>query len=302
MKDLKSCRAACIQAAPVLFDKKASAVKALQLIGEAAANGAELIVFPESFIPAYPRGLDFGMYVGGTSREGRSQWLRYYENSVVIPGPETEAIARASTELGVYVSIGVTERDENSGTLYCSNLYFSPGCGIPVVHRKLKPTGAERCIWGEGSADDIVTVETPFGRMGGLICWENYMPLARFALYREGVTIYTAPNADSRKNWQATVRHIAMEGRCFVIASNQFVDISMYPDGMTPNVPVNETVSPGGSCIIDPYGKYLAGPVYGKECILYADLDMSSLAGSRLDFDADGHYNRSDIFELRIKK
>lgn len=302
MKDLRSCRAACVQASPVMFDKKATLIKTIELMAEAAAGGAELIVFPESYIPAYPKGLDFGMHFGGTTRDGREKWLHYYNNSVVVPGPETDAIARAASELGVYVSIGVTERCARTGSLYCSNLYFSPDSSAPAVHRKLKPTGAERCIWGEGGAEDLISVDTPFGRMGGLICWENYMPLARFAVYSQGVTVYTAPNADSTKNWQATLRHIAMESRSFVIAPNQYFTLQMYPEDMLPTGNFMENISPGGSCIIDPFGKYLAGPVYGREEILYADLNMDALCTARLDFDPAGHYNRPDIFDLRIKK
>ncbi len=295
-------KVALIQAAPVLFKKEASINKAAELITQAAQQGARLAVFPESFIPCYPRGLSFGMFVGGGSKAGREDYKLYYENSVLLPDDLTP-IFQAAKEANCYVSIGVTEREETSGTLYCTNVFISDKGEYMGKHRKIKPTGAERCIWGEGGAEDLTVFDTPFGKIGSLICWENYMPLARTALYEKGIDIYIAPTADSRKEWQSTVRHIAQEGRCFVLSCNQFVTRDMYPESLKtlPELQGHlQEICPGGSCIIGPTGKYLGGPVWHKEEILYADLDLSSLAAARLDFDPCGHYSRPDILSLTV--
>ena len=209
--DLQKVRAAVVQAAPILFDRQATVAKAVDLIGEAAGQGAQLVLFPEAFIPAYPRGLSFGMVVGSRSPEGRETWQRYWENSVDVPGPDTAILAQAAQEAGVYLAMGVIERDTSfsRGTLYCTLLYFGPDGRLLGKHRKLKPTAAERLIWGEGDGSTLTVLDTELGRIGGLICWENYMPLARMAMYSKGVELYLAPTADARDTWQATLRHIA---------------------------------------------------------------------------------------------
>ena len=224
-------KVAVVQAAPVLFDREATVAKACRLIEEAASEGAEVLLFPEAFIPAYPRGLSFGMVVGSRSEEGRDLWQRYWDNAVDIPGPATDALGAAVREAGVYLAMGVIERDTqfSGGTLYCTLLYFGPDGRILGKHRKLKPTASERLIWGEGDGSTLTVIPTEFGNIGGLICWENYMPLARMALYGKGVELYLAPTADSRDTWQATLRHIACEGRGFVLGCNQFVTKEMYP-------------------------------------------------------------------------
>ena len=294
-------KAAVVQASPVMFDKDGSIAKAASLIADASAMGARLVVFPESFIPCYPRGLSFGMHIGGADAGGRQDYMLYHRNSVVVPRDITP-LCQAARDGGCYVSIGVTERDERTDTLYCTNLLISDSGELLGKKRKLKPTGAERCVWGEGGRDDIFVLDTPIGKIGCLICWENYMPLARTALYEQGVNVYIAPTADSRKEWQATVRHIAQEGRCFVLSCNQFVTRDCYPAELRSmdDMPFDE-ICPGGSCIISPTGKYLAQPVYHREQILTADIDLSQVAAARLDFDACGHYSRPDIFELTIK-
>ena len=291
---------AVVQAAPVLFDKAATVAKATALIAEAAAQGAELILFPEAFVPAYPRGLSFGTVVGSRSPEGRCTWQRYWENSVEVPGPACETLAAAAKAAGVYVVMGVTERAAVGGTLYCTLLYFGPDGRLLGKHRKLKPTGAERLIWGEGDGSTLTAVATPWGMMGGLICWENYMPLARMALYRQGVSLYLAPTADARDSWQATIRHIACEGRCFVLGCNQYVTKSMYPQdlvGVEELAAQPEVMCRGGSVIVSPLGEVLAGPLYDEEGILYAQLDMDEVVRSKLDFDVVGHYARPDVFD-----
>jgi len=298
-------KAAVIQAAPVLFDRDATVAKACRLTTEAAANGAQLVLLPEAFIPAYPRGLSFGMVVGSRAPHGRDQWQRYWANSVDVPGPVTEALGQAAAEAGVYLAVGVIERDTqfSRGTLYCTLLYFGPDGRLLGKHRKLKPTGAERLIWGEGDGSTLTILDTPIGKVGGLICWENYMPLARMAMYGQGVELYLAPTADSRDTWQATLRHIACEGRCFVLGCNQFVTKSMYPadlPGLAELDSQPEVMCRGGSVIISPLGEILAGPLFDQEGILYADLDLAEVARGKLDFDVVGHYARPDVLRLTV--
>lgn len=298
-------KVAVIQAAPVLMDLQASTEKAVSLIGEAAAQGAKLIVFPEAFLPAYPRGLSFGFIVGSRTMEGRADWKRYYDNSVCIGGKETDLLSEAAKKAGAYVTIGVIERDaaQIDRTLYCTVLFFGPDGALLGKHRKLKPTGSERLIWGEGDGSSLCAVDTPYGKMGSLICWENYMPLARAAMYQKGVRLYIAPTADNREEWQYTVRHIALEGRCFVLSCNQYVTKSMYPRDLQTYdelAAMSEECCPGGSCIVDPYGKYVVEPVWGREDILLAELDLGMLIASAEDMDVVGHYARPDVFELIV--
>jgi nitrilase len=298
-------KVAVVQAAPVLFDREASVAKACRLVSEAAAQGAQLILFPEAFIPAYPRGLSFGTVVGSRSPAGRRLWQRYWANTVEVPGPATEALGAAAREVGVHLAIGVIERDSqfSRGTLYCTLLYFQPDGRIAGKHRKLKPTGAERLIWGEGDGSTLTVLDTEFGRVGGLICWENYMPLARMALYGKGVDLYLAPTADSRDTWQATLRHIACEGRCFVLGCNQFVTKDMVPsdlEGLDDLDGQPEVMCRGGSAIVSPLGEVLAGPLYDREGMLFAELDLAEVVRSRFDFDVVGHYARPDVLRLVI--
>ena len=298
-------RVAVIQAAPVLFDREATIDKAVKLITEAGVQGSQLILLPEAFVPAYPRGFSFGMVVGSRTLEGRKLWQRYYDNAVEVPSPATDALGKAAKAASAYVAIGIIEKDNNGGTLYCSLLYFDPQGSIIGNHRKLKPTGSERLIWGEGDGSMMPVFDTDLGKIGGLICWENYMPLARTALYGKGVEIYLAPTADSRDSWQASMRHIALEGRCFVLSCNQFVTKAMYPTDLPSyaelaNQP--EVMSRGGSVIVSPLGEAVAGPLWDEEGILYADLDMGAIGRSKLDFDAVGHYARPDVFQLIINE
>ena len=261
---------------------------------------------PEAYIPAYPRGLSFGFVVGSRTQEGRRDWQRYYDQSVPVPGELTRQLGQAAKDAGIYLVMGVTERDSEGldCSLYCTTLYFGPQGDLLGKHRKLKPTGSERLIWGEGDGSTLTVIDTPYGKMGGLTCWENYMPLARTAMYSKGVRLYVAPTADSREVWQCTVRHIALEGRCYVISCNQYVEKSMYPtdlQGYSDLEQQPEIMCSGGSCIIDPMGQYIAGPVYNKEEILIGDLDLDLITQSRLDFDVMGHYARPDVFDFRIR-
>jgi len=304
MKDIKSeCKVAVIQASPVFFDKKATIDKTIALIEEASEQEVDVMLFPETFIPAYPRGLDFGFIIGNRTMAGREDFKKYYDAAIVVPSEDTKKIGEAVKKSGAYVAIGVTERDPVSCTLYCALLYFSPDGDLIAKHRKIKPTGSERLIWGDAHSDYLQTVDSPFGTIGGLICWENYMPLARMALYQKGVTLYMAPTADNREEWHHTIRHIALEGRCFVLSCNQYVAEEMIPKCFSDQAGFATLPKPycrGGSAIIDPYGKYVAGPIWDEEGILYATLNMDAIPMSRMDFDAAGHYARPDIFDFKV--
>ena len=293
---------AVVQAAPVLFDRDQTIEKAGRLATEASEKGAELILFPEAFVPAYPRGLSFGMVVGSRTPEGRRTWQRYWENAIEVPSASTERLGEIAKDAGALLAIGVIERDP-SGTLYCTLLYFGADGTLLGKHRKLKPTAAERLIWGEGDGSTLTVLDTEIGKVGGLICWENYMPLARMAIYSKGVGIYLAPTADARDTWHATMRHIACEGRTFVLGCNQFVTKSMYPsdlEGIEDLADQPEILCRGGSAVISPLGDVLAGPLYDEEGILTAELDLSAIARSKLDFDVVGHYARPDVFKLTV--
>jgi len=300
-------KVAVVQAAPILFDRNATVAKTCKLTAEAAAEGAKLIVFPEAFIPAYPRGLSFGTVVGSRSAEGRRTWERYWANSVVVPSAATAALGTAARQAGAYLGVGVIERDGqfSGGTLYCTVLYFGPDGRLLGKHRKLKPTAAERLVWGEGDGSTLTVIETEYGKLGGLICWENYMPLARMALYAKGVEIYLAPTADSRDTWQATLRHIACEGRCFVLGCNQYVTQAMYPadlPGIEDLTSQSDVMCRGGSAIVSPLGEVIAGPLFDREGILHAELDLAEIARAKFDFDVVGHYARPDVFQLVVNE
>ena len=293
-------KAAVVQAASVIFDRDATLDKAAGLVAEAAGRGAELIVFPEAFLSGYPRGITFGTVVGSRTDEGRDHYRRYWESSVDVPGPATERLGDMAREHGVHLVVGVIERD--GGTLYCTVLFFAPDGSLMGKHRKLMPTAAERLVWGFGDGSTLPVFETPRGRLGAVICWENYMPAMRLAMYDKGIQIYCAPTADARDSWLHTVQHIAVEGRCFVLSCNQFVRLSDYPADI-PNALADdpdEVVCRGGSCIIDPFGRLLAGPDYEGEVILTADLDLADIPRAKYDFDVTGHYARPDVFQLHV--
>ncbi len=300
-------RAAVVQAAPAFFDRDAMVERVCTLTARAAGDGASLILFPEAYIGGYPWGLAFGTAVGGRSDAGRRTWARYWATAVDVPGPDTERLGEAAREAGAYLCVGVVERDStfSGGTLYCTLLYFGPDGRLLGKHRKLKPTAAERVIWGEGDGSTLTVVDTPFGRVGGLICWENYMPLARMAMYGKGVDIYLAPTADARERWQSTLQHIALEGRCFVLGCNQYVTRDLYPDDLEIADELAswpETLCRGGSAIYGPLGDRLVEPLWDAEGILLADLDMSEVPRSRFDFDVTGHYARPDVFRLHVNE
>jgi len=293
-------KVAVVQASSVIFDLQRSLEKAQLLAAEAASQGAKLVVFPEAFLSGYPRGLDFGAAVGSRSDEGREDFRRYWESSVDVPGLATEQLERCARQLGIYLVISVVERE--GGTLYCSVLFFAPDRGYLGKHRKVMPTGSERLVWGFGDGSTLPVFDTPLGKLGAVICWENYLPLMRAAMYAKGIEIYCAPTADSRDVWLASMRHIAVEGRCFVLSCNQFNRQRDFPadyrarfDGNS-----NAIVTGGGSCIIDPFGNFLAGPNTESEAILIAEIDRAQVVRGKYDLDVVGHYARPDIFQLNV--
>jgi nitrilase len=293
--------AAVAQTATVLLDTPATIERALGLMAEAAGRGVQLLVFPEAFIGGYPKGADFHIYLGAHTPQGRAEFKRYFDAAVTVEGPEVAQLAKAAARHKMYVVTGIIERD--GGTLYCTAVYLGPDGAILGKHRKLMPTALERLVWGFGDGSTLAAVDTPYGKLGAVICWENYMPALRMAMYQQRVALYCAPTADDRDSWASTMQHIAMEGRCFVLSACQHLRRSQFPaDQMNNRLPeAPETVlMRGGSIIVDPLGKRLAGPVYNEDALLTAELDMSQIAMAQMDFDAVGHYARPDVFSLHV--
>ncbi len=294
----KKIKAGVVQATPALFDIEKTIEIILYWLDKAVKEKCELLLFPESFIPCYPRGLSFDAVIGKRSMKSRDNWLEYWENSLDVNSTHFELLRAAIKKAGIFVGLGVTERESVGGSLFCTLLYFAPDGTLMGKHRKIKPTGLERYIWAESDGSTLMSFDTKIGKIGGLICWENYMPLARQAMYHQGVDIYLAPTADSRLSWQSTMQHIALEGRCFVLSANQFVKKSDYPYHYQQELNDEpEIICAGGSAIISPMGEVLAGPIFNCEGLLTAELDFSVLARSKLDFDVIGHYSRNDIFK-----
>ncbi|MEL6255745.1 MAG: carbon-nitrogen hydrolase family protein [Bacteroidota bacterium] len=297
---MKNLRVALVQDAPVLFDLEKSLQKVEDLSSSAAAKGASLILFPEAFIGGYPRGLSFGTQIGSRSSEGREEWMEYWLACPRMDEPLLSFLGGLAKTHGVYLGMGLVEKGEAGSSLYCSFLVFSPEGTLLKHHRKIKPTGTERLIWGEGDGSSIKSFPTAYGNMGALICWENYMPLARNALYESAMDIHLAPTTDSRDSWKSSMIHIALEGRCFVLSCNQFVKKEMYPDRFKSELKEqDEIMCRGGSMIVSPLGEILAGPLYNEAGILVENLDLDLIPKSRLDFEATGHYARPDIFRFK---
>jgi nitrilase len=294
--------AAVVQAAPVPFDRDRTLDKLRDLAADAARRGAKLAVFPEAFVSAYPKGLDFGARVGMRTREGREDFRRYFDSAVDVPGPAVDFLARVARENRLHLVVGVIERE--IGTLYCTVLFFAPDGRYLGKHRKLMPTAMERLVWGFGDGSTLPVFDTPLGRLGAVICWENYMPLLRTAMYAKNIQLWCAPTADGRKTWIPTMQHVALEGRCFVFSCNQFTRRRDFPadyravQGDDPDTVISE----GGSCIVSPLGELLAGPNYDGECILTAEIDPGEIARGKYDFDVVGHYARPDVFRLVVNE
>ncbi len=295
-----SIHVAVVQAAPVVFDVARTLDKLGDLAADAARRGAQLVLFPEGFVSAYPKGLGFGARLGMRSAEGREEFRVYYDSAIAVPGPATEAIGTMAREHGLHLVVGVIERD--GGTLYCTALFFGPDGRLLGKHRKLMPTALERLVWGQGDGSTLTVVDTALGKIGAVICWENYMPLLRMAMYAKGVQLYCAPTADDRDTWLPTMRHVALEGRCFVLSACQYLRRGDCPAGYAAiqgDDPATVLMR-GGSCIVAPLGQVLAGPHFDGEAILTADLDLAEIPRGKYDFDVAGHYARPDVFRLYV--
>jgi nitrilase len=286
----------------VPFDADACVDKAVRLIGEAAAGGAKVIVFPEAFITGYPKGLSYGLVVGARDPAGREEFRIYLEAAIEVPGPQTRRLGEAAAIHGVHLVMGVIERE--LGTCYCTVLFFGPDGRLLGKHRKLMPTALERMIWGFGDGSTLTTVESPYGRIGSVICWENYMPMLRMAMYAKNVALYCAPTADDRDTWISTMQHVALEGRCFVLTACQFIRKSDFPSSVRVSLgdSPEAVLMRGGSAIVNPLGKVLAGPHFGGETILAAELDLHDIGRGKFDFDVAGHYSRPDVFQLQVNE
>lgn len=275
-------RVAVVQAGSVPWDTAASLERLNHWAGEAASAGAELAVFPEAFIGGYPKGMDFGVTVGRRTEDGRKQFARYAEGAI----GDAEGLAAVASAHGLWLVVGAIECD--GGTLYCTVYYLAPDGTVAGKHRKVMPTAMERLIWGSGDGSTLQVVETGFGRVGAAICWENYMPQLRLAMYGQGVELYCAPTVDDRETWLPTMRHIAIEGRCFVLSACQWQSAGEW------------AAIAGGSVIIDPMGQVLAGPKRDGEGLLIADLEMGKIREGQFDLDVVGHYGRPDLFRLLV--
>ena len=296
--------AACVQAEPAVLDRAASIDKLERLVAEAAGNGATLVVFPEAFIPVYPSSTWAKALAGWAVPEAKAAFAAMARESLAVPGPDTDRLGEIAAQHGVVLATGVTEIEpERPGTLYNTLLVNDADGRLVLTHRKLVPTNHERLVWGQGDGGGLRAVETAAGRVGGLICWENYMPLARFALYDSGVEIYLAPTADDGETWQASLVHIARESRAYVISPSHFQRASAYPKDFPLRNELDgvEVLGRGGSAILAPDGAYLAGPLYDEEGILYAELDPDRLLAERQRFDPVGHYHRPDVFRLKVR-
>jgi nitrilase len=302
---VKAITVACVQAEPVILDRERTLDKLASLAAEAADAGASLLVFPEAFIPAYPSSAWAKYLAGWADPRAKAAFADLAREAVEVPGPAADRLGEIARQHDVWLVTGVTERDPaRPGTLYNTLLYHGPDGKLALKHRKLVPTNHERLVWGQGDGGGLRALETPLGRIGGLICWENYMPLARFSLYESGVEIYLASTADDGPAWQATLVHIARESRAFVVAPSHFQRAASYPDdfSLRDELAGLDVIGRGGSAILAPDGSYLAGPLYDEEGILYAELDPVRLDEERQRFDPAGHYHRPDVLSLRVKR
>ncbi len=292
---------AAVQSCPVFLDRDATIAKACALVDEASRDGAGLIAFPEAFVPAYP---DW-VWRSRPWDDGPGEWYaRLLDQSVVLPSPATDALGDAARAAGAYVCIGVNERDASGTTLYNTLAYFGPDGSLLGKHRKLMPTGGERLVWGMGDGSSLSVLDTPFGRLGGLTCWENYMPLARAAMYAQGIDVYLAPTWDNSDVWVPTLRHIAKEGRIFVIGITGCIRASDVPADIPGRSDLykndDDWLSRGNSAIVGPDGALLAGPLVGEKGIVMAELDVAEARVARRQMDPMGHYARPDVFRLSV--
>lgn len=300
--DHKTIVGAVVQTGTILFDTPRTLDKMADLVSDAASRKAELLVFPEAFIGGYPKGIDFGVRLGSRSSEGRDEFRRYYDAAIDVPGVETARIGEMASDHNVFIVVGVIERD--GGTLYCTALYFGPDGCLLDKHRKLMPTALERVVWGFGDGSTLAAPKTDIGVLGGAICWENYMPELRLTMYKKGVEFYCAPTVDDRDVWLPTMQTVALEGRCFVLTACQFMTRGNGPADFHPiqGEEADTVLIRGGSCIVSPLGEVLAGPVFGEEIILTAELNKAEIIRGKMDFDVVGHYARPDVFDLKVNE
>ncbi|SEB96414.1 nitrilase [Pseudomonas saponiphila] len=289
---------AALQIGALPEGKAATLEQILSYEGAIIEARAQLVVMPEALLGGYPKGEGFGTQLGYRLPEGREAFARYFANAIDVPGAETEALAGLSARTGANLVLGVIER--SGSTLYCTALYFDPQAGLVGKHRKLMPTGTERLIWGKGDGSTLPVLDTQVGRVGAVICWENMMPLLRTAMYAQGIEVWCAPTVDEREMWQASMRHIAHEGRCFVVSACQ-VQASPEELGLEiANWPAQRPLIAGGSVIVGPMGDVLAGPLVGRAGLISAEIDTADLLRARYDYDVVGHYARPDVFELTV--
>jgi nitrilase len=274
--------------------------KILSYEDEIKSSAADIVVMPEAILGGYPKGESFGTQLGFRLESGRETYQKYYDAAIDLSGPEVSALSKMSARLNTNLVLGVIER--SGATLHCTAIFIDPADGLTHKHRKLIPTGSERLIWGQGDGSTLPVIETNAGKTGATICWENYMPLLRTALYAKGIEIWCAPTVDARPVWQSTMQHIAIEGRCFVASACQFQPSPNELGQSVDNWNADDALISGGSVIIGPLGDVLAGPLLNKEGLISAKIDMNDIAKARYDLDVIGHYARPDIFELRVNE
>ena len=294
-------KVAAVQAAPVLLDRDETIGKVVALTEKAAAEGARLVAFPEAFVPGYP---DWVWRTRPWDENATALYARLFDQAVIVGSPATEVLAETARRLGIWLSVGVDERDDKDSTIYNTLLHFAPDGSLAARHRKLMPTGGERLVWGMGDGSTLKVLDTGFGRLGGLICWENYMPLARAALYAQGIDVYLAPTWDNSEVWVPTLRHIAKEGRTYVVGITSCLRAGDLPADLPGRTALygdaDDWLSRGNSAIIGPEGEILAGPLIGEEGVLYAEIDAARARSGRQQFDPVGHYSRPDVFRLCV--
>ncbi len=303
-KNSKTFIIAAAQAAPVFLNRQATIEKACDLIAEAGRKGAQLIVLPEVFVPGYP---DWVWVLPPSNKLLSELYAELVDNAVTIPDDATDQICRAAKSAGIHVVIGVNERNTESSnaSLYNTILYVDSEGNIMGKHRKMVPTGGERLVWTQGDGSTLDVYDTPFGKLGGLICWENYMPLARYAMYSYGVQVYVAPTWDSGELWLSTLRHVAKEGGTFVVGCCIAMKTSDIPDSYEFKKLYKsdkEWVNVGNSVIVGPNGEFIAGPSKMKEEILYAEIDLKQIRASKWILDVAGNYARPDIFKFTVNR
>lgn len=295
-------KVAVVQAATEGTDSEATLRKAETLIAECGRQGVNIAVFPEAFIGGYPKGADLEICVGMRRPGTRQEYLNYASRAIVVPGAETERLGAAARDANLFLVVGIIERA--GGTLYCCALFFGPDGTLLGKHRKTIPTAGEKLIWGFGDGSTLTAIETPWGPMGAVICWENYVPLLRMAMYDKGITIYCAPTANDSDMWATTMQHVAFEGRCFVLSACQHLTRAQYPSDMRNTITDDPEaiLLRGGSMIVGPLGNVIAGPNYDGETILTADIDIDDITRAHFDLDVNGHYARPDIFQLTVNE